>query len=77
MILHFLTCHGHMAVSSNNFENVVNHRVDIQENIKCYQDTLSYTSSKVDYSMGEGIYMLPGDMNLKTKPELLGITTRS
>ena len=23
----------------NNFENVVNHRVDIWEDIKCYQDT--------------------------------------
>ena len=35
----------------NNFENVVNHRVDIREDIKCYQDTLSYASSKVDYSV--------------------------
>ena len=32
----------------NNFENVVNHRVDIREDIKRYQDTLSYASSKVD-----------------------------
>ena len=31
----------------NNFENVVNRRVDIREDIKHYQDTLSYTSSKV------------------------------
>ena len=37
----------------NNFENVVNRRVDIREDIKRYQDTLSYTSSKVDYSVGE------------------------
>ena len=36
----------------NNFENVVNRRVNIQEDIKRYQDTLSYASSKVDYSMG-------------------------
>ena len=49
----------------NNFENVVNQRVDIREDIKRYQDTLSYASSKVDYSMGENIYMLPSDMNLK------------
>ena len=45
----------------NNFENVVNPRVDIQEDIKCYQDTLSYTSSKVNYSMGEGVYILPSN----------------
>ena len=42
----------------NNFENVVNHRVNIQKDIKRYQDTLSYTSSKVDCSMGANIYML-------------------
>ena len=41
----------------NNFENVVNHRVDIREDIKHYQDTLSYASSKVDYSVGQNIYM--------------------
>ena len=53
------------SASLNNFENVVNQRVNIQEDIKCYQDTLSYASSKVDYSIGENIYMLPSDMNLK------------
>ena len=36
----------------NNFENVVNRRVDIREDIKRYQGTLSYASSKVDYSVG-------------------------
>ena len=46
----------------NNFEDIVNRRVNIQEDIKHYQDTLSYASSKVDYSMGENIYMLPSDM---------------
>ena len=51
----------------NNSENVVNRRVDIREDVKHYQDTLSYASSKVDYSMGRGIYMLPSDMNLKIK----------
>ena len=39
----------------NNFETVVNRRVNIQEDIKRYQDTLSYASSKVDYSVGESI----------------------
>ena len=36
----------------DNFENVVNRRVDIREHIKRYEDTLSYASSKVDYSVG-------------------------
>ena len=44
----------------DNFENVVNRRVDIREDIKHYQDTLSYASSKVDYSVRENLYMLPG-----------------
>ena len=51
----------------NNFENVVNCRVDIHEYIKRYQDTLSYASSKVNYHVGESIYMIPSDMNLKIR----------
>ena len=51
----------------NNFKNVVNCRVDIMDDIKHYQDALSYASSKVDYSVGQNIYMLPNDMNLKIK----------
>ena len=45
----------------------MNRRVDIWEDIKRYQNTLSYTSSKVDYSVGENLYMLPSNMNLKIK----------
>ena len=51
----------------NNFENIVNRRVDIREDIKRYQDTLCYASSKVNYSVGQNIYMLASDMNLKIK----------
>ena len=51
----------------NNFENVVNHRADIREDIKRYQDNLSYASSKVDYSMGENICVLPSNMNLNIR----------
>ena len=60
----------------NNFENVVNCRVDIREDAKCYQDTLSYTSSKVDYRVGKNIYMLPGDMNLKIKTGTVGYNNK-
>ena len=52
----------------NNFENVVNRRVDISEDIKRYQNILSYASSKVDYSVGEHLYMLPSDMTFKIRP---------
>ena len=51
----------------NNFENVVNRKVDIQEDIRRYQDTVSYASSKVDYSVGENLFMLPSDMKLRIK----------
>ena len=40
-----------LSASLDNFENVVNRRVDVREDIKRYQDTLSYTSNKVDYSV--------------------------
>ena len=60
----------------DNFENVVNRRVDIREDMKHYQDTLSYTSSKVDYSVGQHIYMLPSDMNLKIKTGFVGYNNK-
>ena len=51
----------------NNFENVVNQKVDIQEDVKRYQETLSYASSKVDYSIGEHLYTLPSDIELRIR----------
>ena len=60
----------------NNFGNVVNRRVDIWEDIKRYQGTLSYASSKVDYSIGENIYMLPSDMNLNIKIGTVGYNNK-
>ena len=45
----------------------MNCRVDIKENIKRYQDTLSYTLDKVNYSVGQDICMIPSDINLKIK----------
>ena len=51
----------------NNFENIVNRKVDIQEDVKRYQDTLTYASSKVDYSVREHLYMLPSDMELRIR----------
>ena len=56
----------------DNFENIVNRRVDIREDIKCYQGTLSYASSKVDHSVEQNVYMLPSDMNLKIKTGTVG-----
>ena len=60
----------------NNFEDIVNCRVNIQEDIKHYQDTLSYASSKVDYIIEENIYMLPSNMNLKIKLGTIGYNNK-
>ena len=48
----------------NTFE-VVNRRVNIPEDIRRFQKTLQYARSKVDYAIGEFVYMLPSDMNLR------------
>ena len=60
----------------NNFEDIVNRRVNIQEDIKRYQDTLSYASGKVDYSMGQNIYMLPSNLELKIKTGTVGYNNK-
>ena len=41
----------------------MNRRVDIREDLKHYQDTLSC----VDYSVGENLFMLPSNTELKIK----------
>ena len=49
----------------NTFKNIINRRVNIPEDIRRFQKTLQYARSKVDYAIGEFIYMLPSDMNLR------------
>ena len=49
----------------NTFENIINRRVDIPEDIQRFQKILQYARSKVDYVISESIYMLPSDMNLR------------
>ena len=49
----------------NTFENIVNRRVNIPEDIRRFQKTLQYARSKVDYVISEFTYMLPSDMNLR------------
>ena len=49
----------------NTFEDVVARRVSIPEDIQRFQKTLQYARSKVDYAIGEFVYMLPSDMNLQ------------
>ena len=60
----------------NNFENIVNRKVDIQEDVKRCQESLSYASSKVDYSVGENIFMLPTNMELRTRTGTVGYNNK-
>ena len=56
----------------NNIKDVINRRVDIQEDIERFQNVLNYASSKVDYNVGYGIYMLPSNMNLNIGAHISG-----
>ena len=49
----------------NTFESIISRRVDIPEDIQRFQKTLQYARSKVYYVIGELIYMLPSDINLR------------
>ena len=46
----------------NNFENIINRRVDISEDIQRFQKTLQYARSKVDYAVAEYVYLLPSNV---------------
>ena len=49
----------------NTFENIVNRRVNIPEDIRRFQKTSQYARSKVDYTVAEYVYLLPSNMNLR------------
>ena len=54
----------------NTFEELVKNDYSIASDIAQYQGVLEHAMSKVDFSVGNGIYMLPSNMNLninKTK----------
>ena len=49
----------------NSFENIANRRINILEDIQRFQKTLQYARSKINYAIGEFIYMVLSDMNLR------------
>ena len=50
--------------------------MDFREDLKHYHDTLSYASSKVDYSVRENLFMLPSNMELKIKTGTVGYNNK-
>ena len=49
----------------NNFENIINRRINISEDIRRFQKTLQYARNKADYKVASYVYLLPSDMNLR------------
>ena len=49
----------------DNLEDVINKTVSLQDDVSRYQDSLKYARSRLDYSVGESLYMLPSNMLLK------------
>ena len=49
----------------NTFETIIVRRVDIPEDKLKFQKVLQYARSKVDFVIGEKMYMIPSDMNLR------------
>ena len=75
---------GNMASSltaqsafSNNFENVVNRRVDIRGDIKCYQDTPVMHRVRLITALEKtSICLLPSDMELRIKTGTVGYNNK-
>ena len=58
------------TVLNGMFKELINEDYSISINIERYQGMLEYALSKVNFSVGIGIYMLPSNLNLsieKTK----------
>ena len=49
----------------NTFKNIIVRRVNIPEDKLKFQKVLQYARSKVDFVIGEKMYMIPSDMNLR------------
>ena len=49
----------------NTFENIIVRRVHIPEDKLRFQKVLQYARSKVDFVIGERMYRIPSDMNLR------------
>ena len=49
----------------NTFENIIVRRVNIPEDKLRFRKVLQYARSKVDFVIGERMYMIPSDMNLR------------
>ena len=49
----------------NILEASIDSPVDLQDSIQRYQNSLQYARSQLNFVVGEGLYLLPSDMNLR------------
>ena len=54
-----------MSLYGDNIGKVSNSPVNLQESIQRYQNSLQYARSQLNFVVGEGLYLLPSDMNLR------------
>ena len=52
------------SIWRTSFEQLVKSDSSIGDEIRRYQDVLQYSSSKINFNVGEGVYMLPSNMVL-------------
>ena len=49
----------------NILEASIDSPVDLQDSIQRYQDSLQYARSQLNFVVGEGLYLLPSNINLR------------
>ena len=54
-------------VFKSTFKALINENYSIGIDIERYQEVLEHALSKVDFSVGTDIYMLPSDLNLSMR----------
>ena len=50
---------------NRNFELAINGYKSLKDSISSYQNVLKYAQTKVNYSIGKSLYMIPSNMNLR------------
>ena len=49
----------------NIIEDCINAPTDLQSSINRYQDSLQYAGTSLNFALGENLYLIPSDMNLR------------
>lgn len=58
-------------IFGDNLVDAIDKSVSIQDDVSRYENVLKYASSKLDYSVGKGLYMLPSNMILRPLDQVI------